>query len=232
MGVLQDWFGPPKEIDPNQINKMMTSEYTGQLDDRAAQMIDPSSQLMKGYYNSLNQQNQDNMYTRSRIGRQNMASLGMGGQSGIMSARTDAANVDLSGNMMKQFKDMISGNLDKSTNILSNNQQIDTQNRQMGAEAYGQNITNRNNYNSAMGGMVLQGAGAVLSMCDGRMKKEVKRLGSVNTKGGKVGLYSFKYKGRNKLNHGVIAQEVQKVVPEAVTKGKNGLLYVNYKKLS
>tara|TARA_R110002096_G_scaffold30607_3_gene91136 strand:- start:139 stop:834 length:696 start_codon:yes stop_codon:yes gene_type:complete len=230
MGLLQDWFGPPKEIDPNKIQGMMKSEYTDQLDDRANQMMDPNSPLMKGYYNSLGQQNEDNMYTRSRIGRQNMASLGMGGQSGIMSAREDAANVDLSGNMMKQFKDMMAGNLDKSNQITSNNQQIDTQNRQMGAEAYGQNVTNKNNYNSAMGGMVLQGAGALM-MCDGRMKKEVKRLGSIKTKGGKAGLYSFKYKGRDKLNHGVIAQEVQKLVPEAVHKGKNGLLYVNYSKL-
>ena len=44
-------------------------------------------------------------------------------------------------------------------------------------------------------------------------------------------MYRFSYKGSNKAYVGVLAQEVQQVVPDAVTRGSDGYLRVDYEKL-
>jgi hypothetical protein len=230
MSFLGDIFGAPKAIDPNQVGDYMTSDATGKMSDRADQMIDPNSAMMQAQSRAMQGQASNDIYSQQRLARQQGARQG-GGQSGIMNQALANTAQKTSANAAGNFSNMVQGNMQGSNALLGQVQQADMQRGDAMASAYGQNITNENNFNSAMGGMAMQGAGALLMMCDGRMKKEVKRLGSIKTKGGKAGLYSFKYKGRDKLNHGVIAQEVQKLVPEAVHKGKNGLLYVNYGKL-
>jgi hypothetical protein len=46
-----------------------------------------------------------------------------------------------------------------------------------------------------------------------------------------LGYYRFSYLGSSKSYVGVIAQEVQTLVPEAVTRGRDGYLRVYYEKL-
>jgi hypothetical protein len=46
-----------------------------------------------------------------------------------------------------------------------------------------------------------------------------------------LGFYRFSYNGSDKAYVGVIAQEVQAVIPEAVTRGRDGYLRVSYGKL-
>ena len=46
-----------------------------------------------------------------------------------------------------------------------------------------------------------------------------------------LGYYRFSYLGSEKAYVGVIAQEVQRVMPEAVTRGSDGYLRVYYEKL-
>lgn len=46
-----------------------------------------------------------------------------------------------------------------------------------------------------------------------------------------LGYYRFSYFGSGKTYVGVIAQEVQSVMPEAVTRGRDGYLRVAYEKL-
>jgi hypothetical protein len=46
-----------------------------------------------------------------------------------------------------------------------------------------------------------------------------------------LGFYRFSYNGSAKVYVGVIAQEVQEVTPEAVTRGGDGYLRVNYDRL-
>ena len=46
-----------------------------------------------------------------------------------------------------------------------------------------------------------------------------------------LGFYRFSYLGSRKEYVGVIAQEVQAVMPEAVTRGRDGYLRVYYDKL-
>ena len=46
-----------------------------------------------------------------------------------------------------------------------------------------------------------------------------------------LGFYRFSYNGSNRAYVGVMAQEVQKVAPEAVTRGRDGYLRVFYDRL-
>ena len=75
-----------------------------------------------------------------------------------------------------------------------------------------------------LGGGLLSGGGAALS--DKREKTEIKPLGKSGSVLG-LKMYSYKYKGDDKKRMGVMAQDVQKVLPEAVTeveyKGKKRL---------
>ena len=77
-----------------------------------------------------------------------------------------------------------------------------------------------------IGSGLLQGAGMALAFSDKRMKKEIKPLGKSGSVLG-LKMYSYKYKGDDKQRIGVMAQDVQKVLPEAVEevdyKGKKRL---------
>jgi hypothetical protein len=63
---------------------------------------------------------------------------------------------------------------------------------------------------------------------DIRLKHDIVLLGYLNDG---LGLYRFSYNGSDKPYVGVIAQEVEQVVPEAVTRSRDGYLLVNYDKL-
>jgi hypothetical protein len=63
---------------------------------------------------------------------------------------------------------------------------------------------------------------------DIRLKHDVTLLGRL---GDGLGFYRFSYNGSDKAYVGVIAQEVQKVMPEAVVRGRDGYLRVYYDRL-
>ena len=47
-----------------------------------------------------------------------------------------------------------------------------------------------------------------------------------------IGIYRFRYSGNDHTFYvGVVAQEVQTIVPNAVSRGRNGYLLVDYDKL-
>lgn len=82
----------------------------------------------------------------------------------------------------------------------------------------------------------LVGAGAVAFASDERLKKDIVKIGSTD-KG--VNIYSWtwneKAKGMGVDSHptvGVIAQEVQQIIPEAVIQHENGYLMVDYSKVA
>ena len=66
---------------------------------------------------------------------------------------------------------------------------------------------------------------------DVRLKHDIKRVGTA--KNG-LPIYTFKYKGDNaeQTHVGYMAQDVEKVHPEAVAKDQHGIRYVNYDKAS
>jgi hypothetical protein len=63
------------------------------------------------------------------------------------------------------------------------------------------------------------------SVSDIRLKEDIASIGS--TAHG-LPLYRFRYKGGDDLYSGVMAQDVLKVMPEAVTVGREGFYRVNY----
>jgi hypothetical protein len=60
---------------------------------------------------------------------------------------------------------------------------------------------------------------------DIRLKHDIALLGHLANG---LGYYRFSYNGSSKIYVGVMAQEVQSVRPEAVMRGENGYLRVNY----
>jgi hypothetical protein len=100
----------------------------------------------------------------------------------------------------------------------------------------GQVINSNNARASAIGNAALAGQasnmnflGAGLSaaamLSDRRAKTDIRRIGKLDDG---TGIFSYRYKGDDKPQVGVIAQDAAKKHPEAVKQGPDGLLRVNY----
>jgi Chaperone of endosialidase len=76
------------------------------------------------------------------------------------------------------------------------------------------------------GGGGFRGGGGRRS--DVRLKHDIALLGRLDSG---LGFYRFSYNGSHKAYVGVLAQEVQTVMPEAVARGRDGYLSVYYDKL-
>ena len=63
---------------------------------------------------------------------------------------------------------------------------------------------------------------------DIRLKRDIVELGRLDNG---IGLYRFRYNWSDQTYVGVMAQEVAKVVPEAVVRGRDGYLRVDYSRL-
>jgi Chaperone of endosialidase len=63
---------------------------------------------------------------------------------------------------------------------------------------------------------------------DVTLKHDITLLGRLDNG---LGFYRFSYNGSNRAYVGVMAQEVQTIMPEAVTRGRDGYLNVFYDKL-
>ena len=250
IGLYAQSKAKPQAIDPNKVYDMMSSPHNAEMYQRSKDMINPDSPLMQTMYNQMHQQGQDSLYTQNRMSRQNMAASGMGGQSGILNQMVADASNKTAGSLNANFGNMMNQNLGASNQLLGNVTQNDMTARDAMTSAYGQNITNKNNWRSAMAGNVTKSAAqlggsfdasaagvdpsmiAALTMCDRRMKDNIKRIASVKIKGNHtIPLYQFTYKGRKKTHTNVMAQDVEKVRPQAVHTGKNGLKYVNTQEL-
>lgn len=70
-------------------------------------------------------------------------------------------------------------------------------------------------------------AAAMMYFSDKRLKKDIKKVGETDEG---LGIFTYKYKGDDKPQIGVMAQEVQRKKPEAV-RNVGGLLMVDYSKV-
>ena len=68
----------------------------------------------------------------------------------------------------------------------------------------------------------------VFRRSDVNLKHDISLIGHLDNG---LGFYRFSYNGSEKAYVGVIAQEVRTVLPEAVVRGKDGYLLVNYDRL-
>lgn len=74
-------------------------------------------------------------------------------------------------------------------------------------------------------GSAIGGLGGLFALSDERAKTDKKKIGKTDDG---MGIYSYRYKGTPQKQIGLMAQEVQKKKPQAVRKGVDGLLRVNY----
>lgn len=82
-------------------------------------------------------------------------------------------------------------------------------------------------YQSGMGGLFgLAGSlGSAAIMSDRRLKTEIKRVGTLDNG---LPVYSYRYKAGGATHLGLMADEVEKLHPEAVVEGHNGFKAVRY----
>jgi len=91
---------------------------------------------------------------------------------------------------------------------------------------YDQQMANRAaQINGSIGGL-FGGLGKIFSLSDRRAKTDIKHVGTV--KGQNV--YEYRYKSGGPMQLGLMAQEVEKKVPDAVVTGSDGFKRVNYSK--
>ena len=77
-------------------------------------------------------------------------------------------------------------------------------------------------------GIVAGGEGSELPASDVRLKEHISPIGRTSHD---LPLYRFHYKGGSEEYSGVMAQDVLKVMPEAVSVGPDGFYRVNYRML-
>ncbi len=73
------------------------------------------------------------------------------------------------------------------------------------------------------------GGGGHFHHSDIRLKQDIVELGHLDNG---IGVYRFRYKGTDQTEYvGVMAQEVQGILPNAVARGRDGYLWVDYDRL-
>jgi hypothetical protein len=86
------------------------------------------------------------------------------------------------------------------------------------------------------GQQIGQGVSTLASLAylfsDKRMKENVDRMDSPLSQLGKLTGYDYNYKGDNERTGGVMAQDVQRVMPQAVAKDDSGMMAVNYPQIT
>jgi hypothetical protein len=73
---------------------------------------------------------------------------------------------------------------------------------------------------------------AYLLGSDKRMKENIDRMDSPLSQIGKLAGYEYNYKGDDQRTGGVMAQDVRRVMPDAVVQGDNGMMAVNYPQIT
>ncbi len=69
--------------------------------------------------------------------------------------------------------------------------------------------------------------GTAVALSDRRFKRDIERIGTLSSG---IPVYRYKFKYRPETHIGVIAQEVEKIIPEAVIE-RNNVKFVNYERL-
>ena len=73
------------------------------------------------------------------------------------------------------------------------------------------------------------GGDPLYSLSDERLKEDIERVGTTDEG---LGVYTYRLRGESRTQMGVMAQEVERVIPEAVKDLWNGVKVVDYSKLS
>lgn len=192
---------------------------------------DPNYQA---YQNNLNRQMQQS-YDANVLGQ--LANRGLMRSSGLQAA-TNAFADTLANNQMNLYDNYYNRQANNLSNLLNTSNTL--YNYITGVNTGSQNLANNvSNYNlqkaqldnnNSLWNSIANTAGTVAGAAiasDERVKKNIKKIGEKNG----FNWYEFEYKDGYGLpkgkQEGVIAQEVEKIKPEAVTE-INGIKHVNY----
>lgn len=232
------WSPSYSRIDRTTVGDIFESnQYVNKLGEQADKLMGIDSSYNDQLRQEMEKSASENMWQQDSIANRQFARSNMSGQSGILNALKAQNSTNNSANMYQAYQNALGANMDKGMTLLNQAAGFDLARAEAEASAYGQNITNKNNFNamktgnaySLLGGI---GAASIMKWSDKRLKENIKKIGTSKTKSGKkVNLYSYNFKGSNKKNIGVLAQEVAKSHPKAVSKNKNGVMKVNYKRL-
>ena len=86
----------------------------------------------------------------------------------------------------------------------------------------------RNIINGAGNQTIIQQSPAIITPSDIRLKRDIVLLDRLPNG---IGLYRYRYIWSDQVYVGVMAQEVAQIVPDAVVRGADGFLRVNYARL-
>lgn len=184
--------------------------------------------------------NMNDLYDTSVLS--NLANRGLMRSSGLQAA-TNAFGDTLANNQLALYDNYYNRQANNLSNLLNTSNAL--YNYITGVNTGSQNLANNvSNYNlqkaqvndnSALWNSIAKTAGSVagaagsaaIAASDERVKKNIKKIGEKNG----FNWYEFEYKDGYGLpegkQEGVIAQEVEKVIPDAVTE-INGIKHVNY----
>ena len=158
------WFSSPKKIDPKKVMDMARSPYQEEQYNwsKGLMSTDPGQNpMLNAFQNQYRQDATDTLYTQNRINKRNAMSNPFEFNPNQLSAVNDATYVDIMGGLTNQTNQKQMELFGMGSNMLNTSVQNDMSIRKMGAEAYGQNITNKNNHNAAMAGGVMSLAGSM-----------------------------------------------------------------------
>jgi hypothetical protein len=152
----------------------------------------------------------------------------MAGDVGMTILGRPSAAIGLGGQMLGQAQAGAAGPMgpqlfDPNVGINMAMQQRSQDINLMGAQAQA-NAAKSAGMMGAMGSI----AGAAIMASDSRLKRNIKRIGTHITG---IGIYCYNYIWGDTMHIGVMAQELQKVKPEAVIETESGYLAVDYNKL-
>ena len=95
--------------------------------------------------------------------------------------------------------------------------------------AYNQKVASQNAMMGGLFGLLGTGLTAGIKYSDRRLKTDIKRVG--HTDDG-LPIYTYRYRAGGPLEMGVMAQDVERVKPQAVSEDLNGLKMVDYGKVA
>lgn len=207
------------------LNNMLSNDYAN----------DPNFQA---YQNQLNKTMSQN-YDTSVLSQ--LANRGLMRSSGLQAATNNFADT-LANNTMNLYDNYYNRQANNLSNLLNTSNTLYNYitGVNTGAQNQANNVSNYNlqqaqaNDNSRLWGQLANTAGQVAGVaamaCDRRVKENIKKIGEKNG----YNWYEFTYKDGYGLpkgrQEGVIAQEVEKINPDAVIE-INGIKHVDYNKL-
>ena len=226
--IISNMFGKRKRLKQDKLKGYMADwqAMTTEQADLFRQMLDPMSSRSMQLMNMYGTQAATTGQMAASEARKIAAMTGMSPAQAQMQARQGMMTAGAQG--LQQFQQGFQGQqqlgMQGFTNAMTNQQGLN----ENIAQSY---ISQVQADNAARGANMSMGMDVVSGLLsDRRAKKDIKKVGKLDTNN--LPVYTYKYKGdkSNKTHIGLMAQDVERVRPSAVIMNEAGTKFVNYKK--